>query len=124
MSIQRLSILQWVGLLAGGVTWFTSYVIGVGLSEAVCNPASGRWGIPHDTVQAVLMAVAATIVLAAEAAAIVVFRATRNIEEEEPPPHGRVHFFATAAIVANVVFFMIIVLSGTATIVDRACHQA
>lgn len=124
MTVHRLSLLQWLGLLAGGGVWIASFFAGVGVSEAVCNPASGRWGVPYDTVQISLAAVAGVLVVAAEGAAIAVFRATRGVDEEDPPPDGRLHFFATAAMVANLVFLMIIVLVAVATVVDRTCHQA
>ena len=124
MNVRRLSVLQWFGLLAGGTIWWSSFLLGVGASTAVCNPASGHWGIPHDTVQLVLMVVAAAVVCAAQAAAIAVFRATRAAREEAPPPEGRLHFFSIAAMLGNTVFLGVILLSGIATIVDRACHQA
>ena len=70
------------------------------------------------------MVVAAAVVCAAQAAAIAVFRATRAAREEDPPPEGRLHFFSIAAMLGNTVFLGVILLSGIATIVDRACHQA
>ena len=124
MTIRRLSVLQWFGFLAGGVTWFSAFLAGTGVSIATCNPASARWGIPHDTVELGLLVFAAAVVASAEAAAIAVFRATRNVEESDPPPQGRLHFFAIGAMLGNLVFLVIIVLTGVATIVDRACHQA
>lgn len=124
MSLRRLSFLQWFGFLAGGPAWFASFLAGVGTSAAVCNPASARFGIPHDTVQAALAAAAALLVGSALAASVAVFRATRDVEEEAAPPHGRLHFFAAASLLGNVVFLMIILLSALAAIVDRTCHQA
>jgi hypothetical protein len=124
MTMRRLEILQWFGLVAGGTIWFTAFIIGVGASEAVCNPASARWGIPHDTLQLVLLGVAAFVVASAEVAAVLVFRATREAEEQGAPPQARMKFFAIGAMAGNVIFLMIIVLSGIATVVDRLCHQA
>jgi uncharacterized membrane protein len=124
MTLRRLSFLQWFGLLAGGVTWFSSFLAGVGTAMAVCNPAGARWGIPYDTVQAALAIAAALMVVAALVASITVFRATRNVGEQDPPPQGRLHFLATASLLGNCVFLLIILLSAIATIVDRTCHQA
>ncbi len=124
MSLRRLAFLQWFGFLAGGTIWFALFLAGIGTSVAVCNPASSRWGIPHDTVQTALLGFSGAVVLAAEAAAVAVFRATRNVSEQDPPPQGRLHFFAIGAMVGNLVFLVIILLSGIATIVDRTCHQA
>ena len=124
MTIRRLELLQWFGFLAGGTIWFTAFIVGIGASEAVCNPASRRWGIPHDTLQLALLAVAAVMVCCAEVAAVLVFRATREAEEQGAPPQARMKFFAIGAMAGNVVFLMIIVLTGLATVVDRLCHQA
>jgi hypothetical protein len=124
VTIRRLSQLQWFGFLAGGVIWWSTFLTGIGTTVAVCNPASGRWGIPHDTVQLALMAVAIAFILAAQAAAIVVFRATRNVEEADPPPEGRMHLFSIGALLGNTLFLVIILLTGIAAVVDRACHQA
>ena len=124
MSVRRLSQLQWVGFLVGGPIWFAEFLAGIGASEAVCNPASGRWGIPHDAVQIALMAFAAVCVLVALTASVLVFRATSGVEEEDAPPIGRIHFFATASLAGNAVFLVIILLTGIGTVFDRLCHQA
>jgi hypothetical protein len=124
MTVRRLSVLQWLGILGGGSVWFASFLAGTGVSQAVCNPASGRWGIPHDTVELGITIFALVLIALAEVASIVVFRATRDVGEDDPPPHGRLHFFASAALVSNVIFFMVILLAGIATIVDRTCHSS
>jgi Mn2+/Fe2+ NRAMP family transporter len=124
MTLRRLSILQWFGFLAGGTIWWSSFLVGTGASIAVCNPASRRWDISHDTVELVLMVVAAAVVCSAQAAAFAVFRATRHVDDEDPPPDGRLHFFSIAAMLGNTLFLGVILLSGVATIVDRACHQS
>jgi hypothetical protein len=124
MSVRRLSILQWLGILAGGSVWFASYLAGAGVSQAVCNPAGARWGIPHDLVEGIITGVALLLIAGAELAAVIVYRATRDVGEQDPPPQGRLHFFASAALVSNVIFFMVILLAGIATIVDRTCHQS
>ena len=125
MSIRRLSFLQWVGFLVGGPVWFAEFLAGIGASQAVCNPASGRWGVPHDAVQIALMSFAGVCAIVALAASVLVFRATYGeVEEQDPPPPGRIHFFAAASIGGNVIFLVIILLTGIGTIVDRTCHQA
>jgi hypothetical protein len=124
MSVRRLSVLQWLGIGGGGIVWITAFLAGAGVSQAACNPGSSRWGIPHDTVEITLTAVACTLIALAEVAAFLVFRATRDVGEQDPPPQGRLHFFASAALVANVVFFMVILLSGIATTADVLCQQS
>jgi hypothetical protein len=124
VTIRQLSILQWLGLVAGAAVWFASFLAGTGVSQAVCNPASKLWGLPHDTVEIAIAAFAVCLLVAAELAAIVVYRATRDVEEQDPPPHGRLHFFASAALLSNLLFILIVVLSTIATVVNRTCHQA
>jgi hypothetical protein len=124
MTLRRLSMLQWFGFLAGGTIWFASFLAGIGTSQAACNPASRRWGIPLDAVELTLTVVAIVLVGSAQLAAVAVFRATRNVEEQDPPPEGRLHFFAIGAMLGNTIFLVIILLTGVGTIVDRACHQA
>jgi hypothetical protein len=124
MSLRRLSQLQWFGLLAGGLTWFAEYLGATGASQMLCNPGSGRWGIPHDTLQLALMLVGVAVVGTSLAASALVFKRTYDVEEQEAPPLGRVHFFAAAAIAANVIFLVIILETGIATIVNHLCQQA
>ena len=124
MSVQRLSRLQWYGMLAGGIVWFTEFLAGLGESSARCNPASARWGWPHDAIELALMLFGVAVVGSALGASAVVFRATKDVDEQDAPPHGRIHFFATAALAGNLVFLVIILLTGIATIAVRTCHQA
>jgi hypothetical protein len=124
VSLRRLSQLQWVGLVAGGTIWWTEFLAGIAESQAKCNSASGRWGLPHDAIQIGFGAFAGTVVLIALAASAIVFRETRHYEEYDPPPYGRMHFFSAAAFVGNVIFLMIIVLTTVATVFDRTCHVA
>ncbi len=124
MKLRRLSQLQWIGFLAGGGIWFVEYLAGIAESQAKCNSASGRWGLPHDAIQIGFGAFAGSIVLIALVASVVVFRETRHHEEYGPPPFGRMHFFSAASIAGNVIFLMIIILTTVATVVDRTCHVA
>ena len=124
MTLRRLSLLQWFGVLGAAAAAAGQFLSGTVVSIAACNPGSHRWGIPHDTVQLSLLLAGALLVLAAEAAAIAVFRATRGIDDEGAPPQGRLHFFATAAIAANVIFLMIVLLTGIGVLSERVCRQA
>jgi uncharacterized membrane protein YeiB len=124
MTLRRLSVLQWFGLLGAALAWTGVHVIGYGVAQAKCSTVGGRWDIAHDTWQVTLAAVGVVIVLAAEAAAIAVFRATRAADDQDPPPDGRLHFFATAAVVANVIFLVIIVLDGLGSTLDTLCRQS
>jgi hypothetical protein len=124
LTVRRLSQLQWVGILVGGPIWFAEFLAGTGESQAACNPASGRWGLPHDAIELGLMIFGALVVIAALLASLLVFRATSEVEEQEAPPLGRIHFFSAAAIAGNLIFLAIIIEAGIATIVNPACHQA
>jgi hypothetical protein len=125
MTVRRLEILQWLGLLLGGAVFAAQLVVGFGITQAECGSfAGGRFGITNDVWQGTLMAVSAALVLAAEAAAIAVFVGTRKTSYEGPPPPGRIRFLAIAAMAANVIFLMIVLLNGFAAIFAVTCRQA
>lgn len=132
MKLQRLAVLQWVGLLAGALVWTSAHLAGIGITQAECNAGSANWSIDHDWWQGSLAAVAVAFVLGAEACAILAFRGTRGAEFGDGPPEEgwagarkptRIHFFSVASMVANAIFLMIIVLDGVANLVDVACRQ-
>jgi hypothetical protein len=123
LSLRKLEILQWFGLLGGALVWTAQHVMGYGITEAECGAGGLHWGIQNDVWQGALMAAAATFVVAAELAAIAVIVATRRSSYESPPPPGRVRFFAIAAAAANVIFLMIILLDGFAAILNVTCRQ-
>jgi heme/copper-type cytochrome/quinol oxidase subunit 2 len=122
MTLRRLGVLQWVGLLLGAVVWFAQHIAGWGLTEAACDSAD--FNISHDLWQGVAAAVSIALILAAGAAATMVLFRTRGVTYEDDPPAGRLRFLAIAAVVANVIFLVIILLDGTAAIVNTACRQA
>jgi hypothetical protein len=124
MTLRRLAILQWVGLMLGAWVWAAQHLLGWGITEATCNSGHAAAGIDHDLWQAILTTTAAGLVLGGEAAAISVLRATRETSYESAPPLGRMRFGAIAALAANVIFLMIILLDGVASIVNIACRQA
>ena len=122
MTLRRLEVLQWLGLILGGVVWFTAHVTGWGITEAACD--SANFDLNHDLWQAVALGLAIVLVLCAGAAALAVLFATRDVSYEDAPAPGRIRFFAIAAVVANVLFLMIIVLAALASIANPACTQA
>ncbi len=136
MSLRSLGILQWVGLLAGALTWAAEHVVGYGVTLAECNAAGGGpdFGIANDTWQVTLTATSVAVVLAAEGCAAVVFARTRGAEFGDGPPReeegpgaarrSRLHFFSAAALAANAIFLAIVLLDGFASIFDIACRQA
>jgi hypothetical protein len=123
MSLRRLEILQWFGLLAGALVWAAQHVVGYGITEAECGAGGAHWGIHNDVWQGALMGAALALVLLAELAAIAVILATRDGSYEGPPPPGRLRFFAIAAAAANFIFLVIILLDGLASLVNVACRQ-
>jgi hypothetical protein len=122
VTLRRLAVLQWVGLVLGGVAWFAAHLTGWGLTEASCDSAG--FGIDHDLWQAVAMAAAAALVVGAEAAAVGVLLATRQTSYEAEAPEGRIRFVALAAVVANAIFLVIILLDALGAIFNVACRQA
>jgi hypothetical protein len=125
MTLRRLGILQWVGLLLGAVVWAAQHVVGFGITQAACGePGGGRFGISNDLWQASLMGAAVALILAAEASALAVIFGTRRTSYDQPPPDGRIRFLAIAASAANALFLVIVLLDGFASIFDVTCRQA
>jgi hypothetical protein len=123
MSLRRLEILQWFGLLAGALVWAAQHVVGYGITEAECGAGGVRWGIDNRVWEGALLGAAAACVLLAELAAITVIMATRRTSYESPPPPGRIRFFAIAAAAANLIFLVVILMDGLASLVNVACRQ-
>jgi hypothetical protein len=120
-----LEILQWTGLLLGALTWTAQHVVGYGVTVAKCGEDGERahFGINNTVWQGSMMGVAVALVLTAELAALAVLFATRKASYESPPATGRIRFFAIAAAAANVIFLMIILLDGSASILNVTCRQ-
>jgi len=131
MTLRQLGILQWTGTIAAPAVWFSQYLFGYGVGQAVCSAGGARFGVNFDVYELTAMAIAGVVEIATWACAFVVFRATRGAEwgdgppgEEPREPYGRLHFFAAAGMVANVLFLTIALLSATAAVTDAFCRQS
>jgi hypothetical protein len=123
MTLRRLEILQWTGLLGGALAFTCAHVLGFGITEAQCNAGGLRWGISNDAWELAALGVAAAFVVLSELAATVVVVRTRDESYEDPPAPGRIRFLAIAAAVANLIFLTIIVLDALGAVVNVACRQ-
>ena len=112
----------WFGLFGAPAAWVVQFLLGYGVTQAQCNPAGARWGVPVHTWTIAATAAAAAVALAGWAAAATTFRATREAGSE--PPGGRVHFIATVGLTTSPLFLLIIVWSGVGALVLEQCHQA
>jgi hypothetical protein len=130
MTVKRLAILQWVGLLLGAVTWTFAHLAGIGITQWECNAVGEHWGLSNPWWEGGVMVIAGSLVAAAEACAIAVFLRTRGTPFGDGPPEGegrresRIHFFSAAAVATNAILFMIIMLDGAANLADIACRQS
>lgn len=133
MSLRRLGILQWAGLLVGAATWTGQHVTGIGITQAECNVAGATFGISNPVWQGTLMGISAAVIVLALACAAVVFVQTRGKEfgtgptppdEKDDVKPGRLHFFAAAALITNVLVLTIVLLDGSANLVNIACRQS
>jgi hypothetical protein len=124
MTVRRLGILQWVGLLAGAGAWAAAHVLGVGLTLATCNRGGEHWRIDSHPWEAALLATAALCVLVAGLASTLVLRETRNTTYEGAPPVGRIRFLAIAATAANVIFLVLLLLDLAGNLANTVCTQA
>jgi hypothetical protein len=122
MTVRRLAVLQWAGLLAGAAAWACAHIVGYGIAQAECG--ANDWGINNDVWQGSLLGASALLVVLAEAAALTVLVRTRGASYEDAPPVGRIRFFAIAAAVANVIFLAMLSLDLAGNLVDIACRQA
>ena len=123
MTLRRLEILQWTGLLLGGLAFAAAHVVGYGITEAQCNAGGLRWGINNDIWEVIALGVTAGLVVVSGLASATVVVRTREESYEDPPPPGRVRFLAIAALAANLIFLIIIVLDAVGSIVNVACRQ-
>ncbi|GEM_PF-846438 len=133
LTLRQLSVLQWIGTLVAPVVWWSQYLFGYGLGEAVCG-AGRTWGVNYDVYQLTALSVAGLLEIASWVCALVVFTHTKGADWGDGPPeegrfgaehpYGRLHFFAAAAMVANVLFLTIMLLDGTASTLDVFCRQS
>jgi hypothetical protein len=123
MSLRRLEILQWTGLLLGALAFTAAHVVGFGIAQAECQAAGRHWGISNDVwLGAGLTAAALLVVVAGLASGLVVLH-TRSESYESPPAPGRIRMLAIAAVAANVIFLAIIVLDLVGTVFNVTCRQ-
>lgn len=122
--MRRLEVLQWLGLLAGGLIWAVAHVVGFGITQAHCSPAGAGWAIHFDAWESVVNGICGLFVLGAAVASAAVILETSGSSYESGPPEGRLRFFAIAALAANVIFLVIIVLYVIGTTVNIPCRQA
>lgn len=133
MTVRRLSIVQWIGVVVAPLAWTGQHVVGYGVGQAQCG-VGAAWNIGFDTWQLSILAAAGVLILISEAAAIAVFVATRDANYGDGPagagrwggavPQTRIHFFATAAMVANVLFLTAVLLDGLASVFGTLCAQS
>lgn len=134
MTLRRLSVVQWIGVVVAPLAWTGQHVVGYGVGQARCSVGGMNWGIGFDTWQLAILAAAGLLILISEAAAVTVFIATRGTNYGDGPagegrwagtvPHTRIHFFATAAMVANVLFLTVVLVDGLASVFDSLCAQS
>ena len=115
-------LLVWFGVFGPPAAWVLQFLLGYGVTQAQCNPAGSRWGVPIHTWTVAATAVGATVALLGWLAAGAVFRATRDASSA--PPRGRVHFLSVIALATSPLFLLIIVWGGVGALVLQECHQA
>jgi hypothetical protein len=131
MSVRRLAIAQWIGVVVAPLAWALQHVVGYGIAQARCSVGGEHWGISNTVWELALLACVGLLVVISEAAAVAVFLATREANYGDVPPgdgrwngalpQTRLHFFATAAMVANVLFLAIVLMDGLASALEKAC---
>jgi hypothetical protein len=134
MKLERLAILQWVGLLVGAVAWTSVHLAGIGITQAECNQTGlTRWHMSNPVWEGTVLAASILCIVVAEVCAVIVFWRTRGFEFGDGPPEEgfegerkptRIHFFSAAAVAANAIFLAIVALEIAAQFSDIACRQS
>jgi hypothetical protein len=115
-------VLQWLGFFVAPAAWISEHLIGQGVGQVACSNANATWGLSNADWQIVLIVVAGSLILLSLGAAIACYLATKSASYEDPAPAGRVQLFSIAAMTTNVLLLVIVVLDGTASLVDIACR--
>jgi hypothetical protein len=123
MTLRRLELLQWFGLLGAPLAWTVQLVVGFGAADANCSRAGSQWGIDVQTWEITLTAAAATVAVCAEVSALTLFRELRDVEDDAPGPRGRLHFFSVASLIGNVLFMGLIALTAFGVLSHQGCRQ-
>jgi hypothetical protein len=123
VSLRRLELLQWFGLLAAPLAWATQLVIGFYLSDGSCSRGGSDWGIDVDTWQIALAVAAGIVAVCGQAAAATLYRQVEDVEDDAPGPLGRLRFFAVASLVGNVLFMGVITLTVVGVLAHTGCVQ-
>ena len=122
--MRRASVLQWIGLFVAPLAWIAQHLIGQGISQVTCSAANTTWGVSNTEWQIALIVIAGSLILLSEGAAVAAFLGTRRGDYESPPPLGRIQLMSVASMCTNLIFLVIVVLDGTASLVDIACRQS
>jgi hypothetical protein len=124
MTLRRLELLQWFGLLAAPLAWTVQLVFGFGVADASCARAGRDRVIDVEAWEIALTAAAATVAVCAELSALTLYRELRDVEDDAPGPRGRLHFFSVAALIGNVLFLALIALTAVGVLTHLECRQA
>lgn len=120
---RKIEILQWLGFFVAPAAWISQHLIGQGIGQVACSNANTTWGLSNTEWQILLLVVAGSLILLSLAAAVASYAMTRAASYEDPPPLGRVQLFSIAAITTNSLLLIIVVLDGTASLVNIACRM-
>ena len=123
MTLRRLELLQWFGLLGAPLAWTVQLVVGFGAADANCARAGSHWGIDVQTWEITLTAAAATVAVCAEVSALTLYRELRDVDDDAPGPRGRLHFFSVASLIGNVLFMGLIALTAFGVLSHLGCRQ-
>jgi hypothetical protein len=116
---RRQSRLLWFGLAAPPLAWVLELVLGYGVDDAACSPASMRWDIDDHLWQAVLL-VGTTML--ATAGLLAALSNVRAVHAGAGDPRGRVEFVAVASLSAAAVFVLLTVMSGLGVLFLEECR--
>lgn len=133
-TLRQLGVLQWTGTILSPAIWYSQHLFGYGVGQAICAAGGRHWGVDFGVYQLTAMAVAGLVEILTWVCALLVYTHTRGADYGDGPPedhrwgaespYGRLRFFAAAGMVANVLFLTVLLLDGTASVVDTLCRQS
>ena len=123
MTVKRLSVLQWFGLVAGTVMLAVGETLGVGLTFAECNVGGARWSIANDPWEMTILSAAALVMVLSAAASATIIARTQGTSYDDDPPLSRIRFFAIAALAANLIYTVIMMLDLFGNVFNAVCRQ-
>ena len=132
--------LLWFAVLGGAVAWTVHLLVGWGLEEIACSPASAGPDVLGLSLTLWIGAITAALAAVTVAAGLLAYRFWRQAGAADPNTHiepgrgdpeperlvrgGRTGFMALFGLAANALFLLIIVYGGVSLLLLHPCTRS